>query len=374
MKAAKSLRILHVVGSLDRSWGGLSLYVAELATELAAHGHRVKVLCQPGVTKDQWPAAGVELLQAKPGSSEWRTALESAELVHVHGLWLPFYHEALAVARRLEKPYLLSVHGMLEPGALAFAKWKKRLALRLYQRRDLQVAPLLHATADPELKTLRALKLRQPVATLPPGVRIPEARTGLSKTGPVRRALFLGRIHPKKGILSLIDAWTTLRPKDWKLDLAGPDEAGHLAEVRRTLRERKLEQEVIYRGATFGETKEQLLREASLLIAPSLSENFGIVVVEGLAHSLPVITTTGTPWQVLQREGCGWWVPYGANSLTAALREAVALSPDQLEKMGRLGRKLAESEFDWSRIATLTGDLYAWLIAGGDPPPCVSLS
>lgn len=373
MKCPRPLRILQVVGSLDRAWGGLSLYVAELASQLAARDHQVQVLCQPGALKDPWSTSGVEVIQSKSSSKDWLPALESADVIHVHGLWLPHYHRVLSIARRLGKPYLLSVHGMLEPGALCFSKWKKRLALMLYQRRDLQVAPVLHATAERELNTLRKFSLSQPVAILPPGVRMPATRQTLPKAVTDRRALFLGRIHPVKGILPLIEAWATVRPKNWRLDIAGPDEAGYLIEVQRAIRGHKLEREVVYLGAVFGDAKERLLCEASLLIAPSLTENFGIAIVEALAHGLPVITTTGTPWQILQREGCGWWVPAKINSLALALREATTLTPEGLDQMGLRGRRVAETEFDWPQIARRMEEVYSCLINGGALPACVHL-
>jgi glycosyltransferase involved in cell wall biosynthesis len=293
--------------------------------------------------------------------------------MHVHGLWLPLYHRALAVSRRIKKPYLLSVHGMLERGALGFSRWKKRMALFLYQKKDLQLAPVLHATTRSELQTVRAFGLRQPVVTLPIGVRFSSAEQKPLRNGIVRHALFLGRIHPVKGVLPLVDAWAAVRPKGWQLDLAGPDEAGHLEVVRRRLCELNLEQEVVYHGPAFGEAKEKLLAKASLMVVPSLSENFGVVVAEGLAHRLPVITTEGTPWAVLAREGCGWCVPLGCESLAGALRDALALSPEKLEEMGTRGKVLAEREFSWPRIAEQMNHVYAWLKGQGARPACVGL-
>lgn len=374
MKPSASLSILHVVGSLNHNWGGLSLYVAELAAELASQGHRTQIVCPPGNASEQWPAGEAEVVYAISGSKEWESALHRADLLHVHGLWLPYCHRALAAARRRNCPHLLSVHGMLEPGALQFSQWKKRLALWLYQRKDLRHATALHATASTELQTLRTFGLTQPIVTLPPGVRLPVAEPKPLPADAPRRALFLGRIHPKKGILSLIDAWAALPPHSWKLDLAGPDEAGHLAEVWRRLREKKLEQSVTYHGPVFGEAKEKLLAEASLLVVPSISENFGIVVAEGLAHGLPVITTTGTPWEVLARERCGWWVTIQGDALRAALQMAIALPPATLRAMGQRGRELTAREFGWPHLAGQMREVYAWLLGRASRPECVPLS
>jgi glycosyltransferase involved in cell wall biosynthesis len=257
---------------------------------------------------------------------------------------------------------------MLEPGALGFSRWKKRLALMVYQGRDLRLTRALHATAEPERQTLRDFGLRQPIAILPPGVRLPSVELTSSREGEGRRALFLGRIHPKKGLLNLLEAWSVVHPVDWKLDLAGPDESGHLKEVLRVLKERKLEGKVIYHGPAFDTTKEDLLRGSSLLVVPSLSENFGIVVAEGLAHGLPVITTQGTPWKALEQEDCGWWIPFGTEPLVKVLREATALPPEKLAEKGRRGRALAERDFSWQRIGVRMAKTYDWLLGRGERP------
>ena len=241
----------------------------------------------------------------------------------------------------------------------------------LYQRNDLIRVPALHATADSERQTLRQFGLRQPVLTLPPGIRLPAQLRPRAEPRAVRRALFLGRIHPQKGIMNLLEAWAALRAKDWQLDIAGPEERGHGERVRREVNRLGLEGTVTFHGPVFDTRKDELLHHASLLLAPSLSENFGIVIAEGLAHGLPVITTTGTPWQVLQREKCGWWVPFGVEPLAQALRAALALPPEELAEMGRRGRALAERDFAWPRIASRMAETYAWLLGSGPKPDCV---
>jgi glycosyltransferase involved in cell wall biosynthesis len=365
------LRILQVVIGVDRVLGGLSLFVAELSAELADQGHHVQIICGPGGAKEPWPTGAARTLACSPDSKEWNSAFDTADIIHVHGLWLPFYHRALVSARRRKKPHLLSTHGMMEAGALRFSRWKKQLALTLYQRRDLKLAPVLHATAEPEWRTLRDFGLGQPIVTLPPGVRLPVLSPPAPAGGASRRALFLGRIHGKKGILDLIEAWSVVRPAHWKLDLAGPDEGGYLQKVRRAIEERGLGKDVFYHGPAFGPAKEKLLRSSSLLVVPSISENFGIVVAEGLAYGLPVITTQGTPWQVLEREDCGWWVPAQAPALVKALEAAMHLSPEKLVQKGRRGRLLAERDFGWPRIAGQMAEVYAWLLEKKEKPKCV---
>lgn len=115
-----------------------------------------------------------------------------------------------------------------------------------------------------------------------------------------RVALFLSRIHKKKGLINLLQAWAKIDPKGWLLRLAGPDEAGHLTEILDAIRAFGLTDSVQYVGSVSGEAKQRFYREADLFVLPSYSENFGVVVAEALAHGLPVITTRGTRGRTLQ--------------------------------------------------------------------------
>lgn len=297
-------------------------------------------------------------------------------VLHDNGIWHPANHHTAAIAKRYRIPLVVHPHGMLLPSALEYRGWKKRAALWLYQRRDLSAAALLFATAPQEAESLRAFGLRQPIAIIPSGV-YPLTRQltgGLwkgSESSP-RTVLFLGRVHPIKGLLGLVEAWARVRPMAWRLRIAGPDEGGHLAEVLRRARTLGIRATVEYVGAVEGEAKETLLSETDVLILPSFSENFGVVVAEALAHGIPVVTTTGTPWGELRRRGCGWWVEPTVDALAEALSEATRTEVATLREMGERGRKYA-SEFDWSAIAAKTADVYRWVLGVGARPDCVVL-
>ncbi|NLB18358.1 MAG: glycosyltransferase, partial [Syntrophomonadaceae bacterium] len=129
------------------------------------------------------------------------------DLVHLHGLWMPVNHLAVRAARNRKIPYIIAPRGMLEPWSLQQRWLKKRLALWLYQRRDLRGAVALHATAESEAAQLRRLGYRQRIIISPNGVNLPEAMPPRSKRADGRRViLFLSRIHPKKGLLELVEA------------------------------------------------------------------------------------------------------------------------------------------------------------------------
>jgi glycosyltransferase involved in cell wall biosynthesis len=294
------------------------------------------------------------------------------QVIHNNGLWLPCNHAAASVAASLKIPLITTPRGMLAPWSLAHKGWKKRLAWGLYQKRDIQRAACLHATAEHEYRHLRALGLRQPVAVIPNGIEAPGTAPRKSTDGP-RTILFVGRIYPVKGLLNLVAAWGKVRADGWKIVIAGPDQAGHQAEVQRAIADAGLEGFFEFPGPVHDAAKWDLYRAADLFVLPSFTENFGMVVAEALACGVPVITTHGAPWAELGERGCGWWVEIGAEPLASALREATALSDAERRGMGARGRRLVEEKYAWPGIAKQMVSVYEWVLGGGPPPECVRM-
>lgn len=343
------MRVLHTVASVAPAGGGPSRTVPALVGALRDLGieARLHVADRDGPRPD---VAGVDL-------------------VHDHGVWLPANHRAAVEARRAGVPRVVSPRGMLAPRALAHRGWKKRVAWALYQRADLRGAALVHATSAAEAADARRLGLG-PVAVVPNGVRPPEPLPE-RRRGTARRALFLGRLHPIKGVPMLVEAWARVRPGGWGLDVAGPDEGGHRAELERLVAERGLGARVAFLGEAGEAAKWALLRSADLVVLPTRTENFGVVVAEALAAGVPALTTTGAPWGALRDERCGWWVEPSASGLEAGLREATALDRAALDAMGERGRAYAARAFGWPALAARTAAVYRWLLEGGPRPPDV---
>ena len=114
--------------------------------------------------------------------------------------------------------------------------------------------------------------------------------------------------------------------------------------------------------------RDHLIAGAELLVLPSPSENFGLVVPEALVRGVPVMATQGAPWAALTAERCGWWVPTGEAALAAALGAALGDSPELLQEMGRRGRDFARARFAWQTVTASMFELYAW-VRGMSPRP-----
>ena len=257
---------------------------------------------------------------------------------------------------------------MLEPWAMNHKRWKKRLAWWLYQQRDLERASCHHTTAEAEASNVRRLGLGVPVRVIPNGVDVPEVgRKTRSVEGRKKTALFLGRIYPVKGLPMLVEAWARVRPAGWLLQIVGPDEAGHRAEVEKAVAAAGLNEVISFVGPLDGHAKRFVLLEADLFVLPTHSESFGMVIAEALAHGLPVLTTTGAPWPMLPQRGCGWWVDPTVDGIAEGLRQSTSLDSTTLQAMGAMGRELVAAEFGWMRVARQFVAIYEDLIAQNKP-------
>jgi glycosyltransferase involved in cell wall biosynthesis len=380
-------RILHCVPGLDPRQGGPSRTVVALTDALACFpGVAIWLLSQgirngptvrsrePRVTRMVVAShSRLALALALPVRRGLRGAGATAvrpALIHSHGVWHPANHWSARAARAWGVPLIIHPRGMLEPWALGQKALKKRLALKLFQRAELDGARALVATSEMEYENLRRFGLRQPVALIPNGVDLAGLETaGISPRIPERErlALFLSRVHPKKGVLELVRAWGQIAPVGWRLCIAGPDEGGHWGAVARIVERLRLGSAVDYAGPVEGAAKAALYREADLFVLPTFSENFGMVVAEALSYGVPVITTQGAPWAELETYRCGWWIATGVAPLAAALGVAMSLTDDERWAMGERGRAYVR-RFAWEVIAGQTLDLYRWVLGRGDRP------
>ena len=333
------MQILHTVQSLHPDSGGPARSVPGLAEAAAAAGATV-TLWSPLITPDSILPDGVNILRGENVPD-----LSSFDLIHDHGVWLPFNHRVARAARKANKPRIVSPRGMLEPWALNHSKGRKKLAWFFYQKKDLESASALHATAEAEAKQLRKLGFTQPIHVIPNGINLPHVHP-LPNTHPT--VVFLSRVHPKKGLLMWVEAWRNAAPNHWRMRVIGPDELNHTAEVRAAAVKAGIAHNWSFEGPLEGEEKLQALSSAEVFVLPTFSENFGIAIAEALALGTPVITTTGTPWEELKFHQCGWWVAPEVAALSEALRQAVA-SPDR-HRMGQRGRTWVREEFAWPGI------------------------
>jgi glycosyltransferase involved in cell wall biosynthesis len=283
-------------------------------------------------------------------------------LIHDNGLWGQTNYLAAKCAARLNIPLVISPHGMLEPWALQHKRTRKRIVLSLYLQGILDSAAMFAVSAPSEYESVRRAGLKQPVAIVPAGVSMPTTTALHATAATERRMLFLSRIHPKKGLIPFVEAWRQVPRPGWKVIIAGPDEGGHATEVQRLIASYGLESQFEFPGEVEGEAKRQLFESADVFVLPTFSENFGVVVAEAMSYGVPVLTTRGAPWEILETLKAGWWVDASVEGIAAGLRSALATTPEQRAEMGRAGHAFVVENLGWGVAGKKTYDAYAWLL------------
>lgn len=372
------MKLLHVVPHISAEASGPSYSVPRLCQALAAQGHSVRLSCLaagrevPGVALEvhpQWPFAQRFAISPVHARALARAAGE-VDIVHNHSLWSMVNVAAGWVVPGKRAKLVVSPRGTLSPWALAHSRGRKRLLWPL-QRRVLARADLLHATSEAEYHDIRARGFGAPVAVIPNGIDVPASVPRVPSDAGYT-LLFLGRLHPVKGLDRLLDAWASLERQfpQWQLVIAGKGEPAHEAEVKAQAARLGL-QRVRFPGPLYGQDKAAAYRAADLFVLPTHSENFGMVVAEALAHGCPAIVSKGAPWSGLEQEGCGWWIDHDVPTLQASLSYAMRLPESERRAMGVRGHAWMEREFGWASIAARMSASYRWIMQGGECPDWV---
>lgn len=281
--------------------------------------------------------------------------VEDADVVHGHGFYVGTNWVVAGKCRRQRKPLVYHPHGFFEPWILRRSRWKKQLAHLLFENRNFRVARLWRALTSKEADQIRQQGIRAPIVVAPNGIRLePFDNVHPSPFSKKRhRILFLGRLHPKKGIDLLLKAWAQLAPKypDWEVIVAGPDEAGYLATLQELVRKLGLKKCVRFPGVITGSEKVLLLKSADLFALTSRSEGFSVAVLEAMACKLPILLTTPCNFHELAASGGGYECEAETGSIQIKLDEALAASERERKQRGACSRQLVQSRYTWPAIS-----------------------
>ena len=403
LRSERKIKILCVVAGLPANGGGFSEVVPALSAALARNGAEVTIATRrDGPLSEATEKAakeGVRIVAFRPSFPQrlyfsWQMLfglgrlVREADIVYVTGQWtFPIWWAAWR-ALRSRRMLVMCPSGSLNPVQLAHSARLKRLASH-FDFPLLRRADAIHVTSEEE----RGWTLQVPgmesradrVFIIRHGVNVPETLQPFNPStlqpfnpptlqpfpcGPSRPRilLYLGRLHPMKGLDLLLEAlWIhkgirgsgeaaeSSGIRDARLILCGPDEEGTLATLEKQVAELNLADSVEFHEPVHGDAKWRLIEAADCVVLPSRSENFGLVVAEALACGKPAIATHGAPWQVLENapgEGrLGWWVETSSAGLATAIGALCSCSDEDLDDMGCHGRIYAWRELSWDKAA-----------------------
>ena len=386
------LRILHVIGSLDPAAGGPPSVLWRVSAAQAAIGHSVAVVGPRDPSRDgvidesrrtvigvdrvrvertELPAGRAATLsdtRVPRAMDRIASDLGGIDVVHLHGVWDVPIVRAAAWCRGRGVPYIIRPAGMLDIWSLKRSKWKKRVAMALVHRRMIRGAAAIHALNAHERDTIAALGLGPPIEVIPNGVFLEEIdvpadvaafRASIEGLGDRPYALFLSRLHFKKGLDLLAEAWKIVAPQfpEHRLVVAGPREDDAIDDFRRRIAGANLQGTVIEAGAVYAARKAAAYRGSACFVLPSRQEGFSVAITEALALGTPVVVSRDCHFPEVSEVGAGIETSLEPPDIAAALSRM--LGDDAFRaSAGAAGAALVRDRFTWPRIAAQTIALY----------------
>jgi glycosyltransferase involved in cell wall biosynthesis len=343
------LRTIHIVSSLERINFGI-WNAAMFAFEYLEQTHKVEshvwVPGKPGSNPIHPPGLKISWLGMSPLNAATIDATLSKNqhrpsdtIVITHGCWLL----PTRLGHHLRQKGFLWIyvpHGMLEPWSMAQSSLKKRIFFNLVEKRLAKRSTRIRAVSKQERDNLSSTFQRS-IDLVENGVPIPPASV---KTSSLKTFLFLGRLHHKKGILSLVKAWDySMKDRtDCRLIIAGPDQ-GELTKIKPYLSDN-----AGYVGPVYGKEKQEILNESHYFVLPSLSEGFPVSVLEAMSYSVIPLISDGCNFPQVFDQKLGFRIEPDEVQIAHTL-QAVASRPFDGDVSGR-NRQFVKENFSEKAI------------------------
>ena len=300
-------------------------------------------------------------------------------ILHSHGLWMYNSYAVKECKRRMPSiKTVITPHGMLDPWAVKNSGWKKKVVGWLFENENLRSADCVHALNHSEYESIRAYGLTNPIAIIPNGITLPE--NVIYERGKGRKVmLFIGRIHPKKGIAELLEGISLLRERQpemmnqWTVRIAGWDQLGHTDFLKDRCKQLELDDFVDFIGPVLGKEKETELCGADAYVLTSFSEGLPMSVLEAWAYRLPVVMTDQCNLPDGFENKAAIHVTTNPQSIADGLTKLFSMTDKERKQIGENGYNLVKKNYTWDSIADQTIQLYDWLLHGGEKPVFVHL-
>jgi len=384
--------ICYLSHSSSSNAGGIYEIEKALASRIAVHSDarlRVGAFYDDGYCDGWLPECHLEVFGKDSGivksALDMRKFVRSRhfDILHLHNLWT--YPSLLTLEKSLrnEAAVIITINGMLDPWALGNSRYKKKIAAFLFEKLNLNRAKLVHVNSEREAEDCRRFGIKAPVAIIPNGVE-PSLNANLSSNHRIdkfrsnhkKRLLFLGRIHEKKGLIPLVEAWSQLPPnfrEEWVLDIVGWDDRGFEAQLRNLTLQRGLEDSVVFHGPLYGDDKIQAYEDADAFILPSFSEGLPMAVLEAWSAALPTIISPQCNLSIGYARHASLPTAPETSSIVFALKRLMEMSPAARQILGENASQLVREKFSWDSVANNLMDCYRWCLGEIERPHVVEM-
>ena len=327
------MKILLVLDRFKPEDGGSYVAVSELSYALFKKGIKTKILHN-------------NYNQHFFNKSSLKEIISKYDIVHIFGIWNMFLQYVIIASKEIGKKVIISPIGYLERWSMQQSRIKKKIALFFYQKKNLEKVDCIHVTSISELNSLKDLNLKNPnIINLEHGKISIFAKNLKFKKKSVKTALFFSRIHKKKGLIELVEAWSIVRPKNWKLEIVGPvTDLEYKKKILRTITNYNLQNEVIVKEPVYNEEEKiNIFQRSDLMILPSKNENFGFSICESLFAGLPVLCSNQTPWLKLNELNAGWCLDLNSvKKISEAIKKISILNDNDLNQISNNAKNYSE--------------------------------
>ena len=373
------MKTLMVTPYLGKTYGGTSKVVTEIASSLGRLGQSIDVVTTNadnagnlGVVTGEWIEQEnyrvryfrnwhrSDFIISTALISWLKCHIEEYDVVHTHTLFAPLITATHSICRSCKIPYIVTPHGMLEPWALSYKAWKKRIYYRVFEETALQNANAIQVLSSSEVNHVQALGNYRTVV-VPNGIHqidfstFPKPEIFYQKFPETRDKtliLFLGRIDPKKGLDLLAPAFAGVQSlfPNAHLVVAGPDSTNFMPTVRAYFSKENCSKSVTFTGMITGELKQAALAAANIYVAPSYSEGFSLSVLEGMASGLPCVITVGCNFPEAAESAAACVVETSSSAVEEGLVRCLR-DKKFARELGDAAREFVFQKYTWRQAA-----------------------
>ena len=377
MKDQDKVRIVHVVGSINRKHGGPGEVVCNLSLFQSELGMNVSILTDDNdnnILNEIENDIDIYNYNKSSFKENIKILLKDCSnetlIFNLHGVWELLLYRTAVMIMKHNIPYIITPHGMLDKWCLQQNSLKKKIALSTYVGRMFRNCAYVHALTAKESRDVKSLYNNVSTELIPNGIDLnlislkDSIAPEFEKFKNDKYILYLSRIHYKKGLDYLVRAYSELRHDDIKLVIAGNDD-GYKNDIIRDIAKIDPKLKVEFIGPVYNQNKFFMLKNALLFCLPSRQEGFSVAVLEALGVGTPVVISDACnfPEVATKKAGIEYKIyledyPNTVKSLKVALEFILNMKPEMYLSYSDNAKEMIKENYTWSKIATMTKNTF----------------